>query len=150
MAPWNRKSGPVNLRQCDHRELVGSGSASRGLWPEQPVLYAYARPLMRPRAAVLLRFEAMVILGLALSVVGVVLARIASRDAWHPMVPPATHGPSILPKALLLSNEVPVWVVEVLVLGLGALWTGCGWALLRRHKHAMAPSSPSTQDHFWP
>ena len=97
--------------------------------------------MVRPRFNLALRVEVFVISGLLLSVAGIAVARVASTPAWHNVVfPPTHHGVPTIPMAVAtLTNNAPEWAILMLVVGLGALWIGSGWALFRRHKEAIAP-----------
>ena len=94
----------------------------------------------RPRFDLALRVEVLVISGLLLSVAGIALARVASTPAWHNVVFSPTHDgvPTIPTAVVTLTNNAPEWAILMLVVGVGALWIGSGWALFRRHKEAIA------------
>ena len=96
--------------------------------------------VVRPRFNLAVRVEVLVISGLLLSVAGIALSRIASTPVWRNVVFPPTHdGVPTIPMAVAtLTNNAPEWAILMLIVGLGALWIGSGWALFRRHKEAIA------------
>jgi hypothetical protein len=96
--------------------------------------------MTRINLSLALRVEALVISGLFLSIAGLELARLSSTSTWHNVVFPTSHDgvPTTGPAVAILRNSTPGWAAIVLASSFGALWIGCGWAVLRRHKEATA------------